>query len=356
MPWFDKIAEKGSFSSRTSGHAGEYPDVQYVHIKGKGRNLPNLVLIPGWSESYLKYQEVFYDLYEEFGGKVNIYAMDHCSQGISGRWSPHIDRGWVGDFGHYVDDAEHFVHDVVLKGKEKGKSQQFWLLAHSMGGLVAAHCVSRNPGLFDKIILSAPMFDVFGLEGVPSPILRFVAFVGDTLLGKGMDFVPGAESRTTHLQQRAEDGNTCTSCQPRLDCWDTVREKNPVVVVGGVTWGWLHASNKYRLRSDTITSEHVDALEHSDVLLLQPSLDTVVSNPAQNEVSDCVETMELVPIAGSLHEAFFEWDVMRDFMIKRCVEFYKAEKMGKVKTRKGRKPPSRMVRYVMGLLEKAFLW
>ena len=69
-----------------------------------------------------------------------------------------------------------------------------------------------------------------------------------------------------------------------------------------------------------------------------------------------METMELVPIAGSLHEAFFEWDVMRDFMIKRCVEFYKAEKRGKVKTRKGRKPPSRMVRYVMGLLEKAFLW
>lgn len=146
--------------------------------QGKGRSNPTLVLIVGWSESYLKYQEVFYDFYQMFDGKINIFAMDHCSQGISGRWSPHVDRGWVADFAHYVDDAEYFVKDVVLNGKKKGK-QPLWLLAHSMGGLVATNTISRMPGVFDKVVLSAPMFDVYGLEGVPSPILRFVAFVGD---------------------------------------------------------------------------------------------------------------------------------------------------------------------------------
>jgi len=52
---------------------------------GQGKGAPTLVFILGWSESYLKYQEVFYDFYHKLDGKVNIYAMDHCSQGISGR-------------------------------------------------------------------------------------------------------------------------------------------------------------------------------------------------------------------------------------------------------------------------------
>jgi len=146
----------------------------------------------------------------------------------------------------------------VLKGKSKGK-KPLWLFGHSMGGLVSSHMVARNPGLFDKVTLSAPMLDVYGLEGVPSPILRFVAFFGDVILGKGMDFVPGAGTKATHHCTRAEDGNDCTSSQPRLDNWNSVRERHPVVVVGGVTWGWLHASNKYRLRNDTVTAEECDA-------------------------------------------------------------------------------------------------
>jgi hypothetical protein len=176
------------------------------------------------------------------------------------------------------------------------------------------------------------------------------------LLGKGTDFVPGAGSKATHLSQRVEDGNECTSCQGRLDCWDHIRKENPVVVVGGVTWGWLHTSNKYRLKPDTITAEDCEALEQSDCLLLTCELDKIVSNVAHKEISEIVETMELVPLAGSLHEVFFEWNVMRDVALKQCADFFKAEKKGKIKTRNGRKPLSRRVRYTIGLFEKAGLW
>jgi hypothetical protein len=77
---------------------------------------------------------------------------------------------------------------------------------------------------------------------------------------------------------------------------------------------------------------------------------------AHKEIAETVETMELVPLAGALHEVFFEWNVMRDFALKQCVDFYKADKKGKIKTRKGRKPLSRRVRYTIGLIEKAGLW
>jgi len=74
------------------------------------------------------------------------------------------------------------------------------------------------------------------------------------------------------------------------------------------------------------------------------------------EVDKVMETMELLPIAGSLHEVLFEQDVMRDFAIEKILGFYKKKKIGKVKERKGSKPLSRRTRYIMGLMEKLTLW
>ena len=93
--------------------------------------------------------------------------MDHCSQGVMDRWSPHSDRGLVSDFQCDVDDAEHFIKKIVLPIFPKSPDDPLWVLAHSMGGLVNGYVVTRNPGMFDKVIFSAPMFDVVGLPGSP---------------------------------------------------------------------------------------------------------------------------------------------------------------------------------------------
>ena len=289
--------------------------------------------------------EFFYDFYHHFKGNIDLFCMDHCSQGLSGRWSKHIDRGWAADFAHYADDAEHFVDEIVLEGRGGGSAKEdIYIIGHSMGGLIASMLVERNPGLFDKVVFSSPMFAVRGIEGVPYPIFRLIAVVGAKLLGKELDFVPGAGPRKDHLVDSVEDGNQCCSCQARLDNWHYVRKEHPLTWLGGVTWGWIHTSNQYRVTSNTITAEQVDAFEKSDILLLQCEKEKIVCNKTMDQFNDTVRTSRKVPIAGSLHEAFFEIDTIRDFTISTVVDFLQAKKTGVFKERKFPKPPTRAQR------------
>ena len=308
--------------------------MKHVHIPCVGGGeCPTLVIIPGWNESYLKYQEVFYDIHEAFNGKINIHCMDHCSQGLSGRWCSHQDRGWVSDFMDYVKDVEFFTKNVILPTNPKTTNSPLWILAHSMGGLVSSYVVERNPGLYEKVIFSAPMFDVAGLPGVPIQALRALAFVGTTFLGFGQNFTPGAGPKTTH---KVDDGdkNECSSYQPRLDNWNEVRLHNPTIsVIGGVTWGWLHTSQYWRRRTDTLTIEQTQAFEESDIMVMDCEHECIVSKEAFHEFAGVVRTAEVFHVENSKHEAFFEEDIVRDKCLDACISFFKApkKKMGKRK-------------------------
>jgi lysophospholipase len=142
--------------------------------------------------------EIFYDLYEKYDGAINIWCMDHCSQGISGRWAAdeaYSDRGWTADFRNYAKDQVYFINNVANLTSSKSPR---YLFCHSMGGLVGTQIVATLPGFFSKVILSAPMFTVKGLDGVPFAILRYVAYTVDKILGKGKEWVPGAATKPDH--------------------------------------------------------------------------------------------------------------------------------------------------------------
>ena len=132
-----------------------------------------------------QYSEVLYDFHHRLGGEVELWIMDHCSQGLSGVWSQHERRGWCANFQHYVRDTEYFVKSVVLAGSASGGRPKvpLHLFCHSMGGLIGSHVVVANPGLFDKIVLSAPMLDVHPPAGLPAQVLRVAAFFLDRVLG-----------------------------------------------------------------------------------------------------------------------------------------------------------------------------
>ncbi|GMI26893.1 hypothetical protein TeGR_g11711 [Tetraparma gracilis] len=121
-PWWDENHSPGTFPSRTRGVNGAFPDVHYTCVKSTTKAKNVLVIIPGWNESYIKYKENFYDLCSKkyLAGTCDIWMMDHCSQGLSGRWGPNHKRGWTTDFQNYVRDIDYFVKEVVFAGKGKG--------------------------------------------------------------------------------------------------------------------------------------------------------------------------------------------------------------------------------------------
>ncbi len=86
-----------------------------------------ILIVNGRVESYLKYQELAWDLWRQ---GYSLYLIDHRGQGMSGRMLSDHDKGYVDQFDDYVLDLKQF-HDQIIMADKPAK---LFLLAHSMGG------------------------------------------------------------------------------------------------------------------------------------------------------------------------------------------------------------------------------
>ena len=71
----------------------------------------SIVLVTGRTESYLKYQELAFDLYHQ---GYNVYIIDHRGQGLSQRLLKDNHKGYVKIFDDYAHDLKQFIDEVVI--------------------------------------------------------------------------------------------------------------------------------------------------------------------------------------------------------------------------------------------------
>ena len=90
-----------------------------------------ILIVNGRVESYLKYQELAWDLWRQ---GYSLYLIDHRGQGMSDRMLADKEKGYVDQFDDYVADLKQF-HDEVIAQDQPAK---LFLLAHSMGGAISA--------------------------------------------------------------------------------------------------------------------------------------------------------------------------------------------------------------------------
>lgn len=137
---------------------GEFNGVDDVPIRYVRFSAPQhqrvVVISPGRIESYVKYPEVAYDLFQR---GYDVMIIDHRGQGRSGRLLADSHRGHVVNFADYVEDFTRFYQQAVLP---LGYRQHF-ALAHSMGGAILAQFLARQPQAFAAAALCAPMFGIF---------------------------------------------------------------------------------------------------------------------------------------------------------------------------------------------------
>ena len=62
-----------------------------------------ILIVNGRVESYLKYQELAWDLWRQ---GYSLYLIDHRGQGLSGRMLADLEKGYVADFDDYVLDLK----------------------------------------------------------------------------------------------------------------------------------------------------------------------------------------------------------------------------------------------------------
>lgn len=105
-----------------------------------------LILVHGLAEHAGRYQYVLDTFLPQ--GYV-IYGHDHRGFGKSG--------GIRGHWEHF-DDVIRDMEMVVARAKNEWPDLPFGMFAHSMGGIIGIHYLSRHEEQFDAAIISAPGF------------------------------------------------------------------------------------------------------------------------------------------------------------------------------------------------------
>ena len=261
-----------------------------------------IVISNGRVESYLKYQELIFDLYHQ---GYSIYAIDHRGQGLSSRTTANPQQGHIDKFDTYIDDFAYFIDNIVLTKQHK----DLFLVGHSMGGAIGTLYLDKHPQTFNAAVFSAPMYGI--KLPVSRRIIRWLAKMLDTtsenrepnyILG-GKDYDPEEFSN-----------NDLTNSQLRYEDYRALYQTHPELQLGSPTNHWL-------FESIDAGEKTIEAARSSTtpILILQADEDTIVDNFAQyHAVSECCQ---LINIPNARHEIFMEQDESRSHALNELTNF-----------------------------------
>jgi lysophospholipase len=223
---------------------------------GTGRG--TVVLVPGRGDSLELREDVAARLADR---GLTTVLVEHVGQGGSGRLGRHPDAVHVDDFRVHLDAADRATGRAAQDGP-------VFVLAHSMGGLVAAHLLARRPHRVAAAVLTAPMWGFGG--PVPRPVVRALA-TGLTCLGRGRDFAAG---------ERPWDLPGCldmrTADPERRAALARFAGRHRDLVRGGSTWGWTAAAARAMAQLDRLPLHAVA----TPVTAVAARADRTVSGPA----------------------------------------------------------------------------
>jgi lysophospholipase len=259
-----------------------------------------IVFSPGQSESSLKYAEFLYDMKDS---NYDIFIIDHRGQGNSGRLLKDPVKSHVEKFSDYVEDFSYFVNTVV----KPNKYQKSFLMAHSMGGAIAAGYLINNPKSFTAHLFLAPMFQVntgfFGnsTASVLANILDFSGFSDQY-----------APTQKAYDPNSPFEKNTVTSSRARFEMKKHIYNLYPELRIGGTTTNWLKESLDFTFMLRYKTNQ----LFQSPTLLIQAGRDQFVRLEGQNRICESLNPdMCQILRSGfetSEHELLMEVDSIRN--------------------------------------------
>lgn len=278
--------------------------IAYAYIQHPDNNKA-IVISNGRVESYIKYKELMFDLYQQ---GFSVYALDHRGQGLSDRLTHKPHQGYVDKFSDYTDDLSQFMNEIVIPKKHS----ELFMLAHSMGCTIATDYIHQNPSLFTAAIFSAPML------GIKLPfatnLVRWLANKFDNShIADGKvhsRYVLGGGA----YQAVAFKRNQLTHSKPRYQQYRRLFDATPKAQLGSPTNRWLLEAMAAAQRCIAYAKN-----SQTPILILQAEKDSIVCNEAQNLAlsSHCHK----VVIEGAFHEVFIETDNMRNIALSYTLDF-----------------------------------
>jgi lysophospholipase len=291
-----------------SGLFGEFSGVGGLKIRTvafeKKDSSGALVILPGKSETYLKYAEFFYDLQEL---PLSLYALDLRGMGFSERMLPDRLKMHVQSFDHYIEDARTFVEDVV---KARGHDHLF-IFGHSTGALIAALYLENYPEIFRAGILCSPLF-YLNVGPIPGFALRALTRLLDRP-GRREEYGPGQRD----IKRPDFQNNKISHSYARWSLWEQeIIPDIEAVQFGGVTNHWLRESLVAGHRAVQGAGKI-----NVPLLLLQAGQDSIVGLGAQDRFCRRAPRCAKVRIREAKHEILIEREDIRTAAIARVKEF-----------------------------------
>ncbi|WDT86537.1 alpha/beta fold hydrolase [Alteromonas sp. 009811495] len=299
--WRDNVTE-GAFTGKDD------INVRYAYCVPESPK-STIVISSGRIESYLKYKEFIYDLYQN---GFAVFILDHRGQGLSGRMTHDPQHGYVASFDDYVDDLITFV-DTIVKPLQQGELQ---LVCHSMGGAIGALTLIRMPNLFARAVLASPMFGI-------KPALPNWLANGLIRTGLAVNRMKKRDSgyffgQTPYIAF-PYSLNKLTHSKTRYSLFRELYDEEQEIQLGGVTTEWLKAAHE---AMNTIESS-ARAIT-TPTLLLSADGDSIIDNKRQRRVAQQMPNTTLEIIPRAYHELFTESDDIRERTLARVLDFLSA--------------------------------
>lgn len=269
-----------------------------------------IAILPGRAEFIEKYFEVIGELLSR---DFDVAILDWRGQGLSGRLVKDPRKGHIGDFRAFERDLDALVEQVV----EPFCRPPWFALAHSMGATIALAqaCSGRSP--FARMVLTAPMIDIYGLRFGRGMRILAKALV---LLGQGRRFVPGGGPKP--YMSASFEGNLLTSDLSRHARAAAIIEAAPELAIGDPTIGWMNAAFRFMRRFEDVAYPRRIL---TPVLIIAAGGDRVVDTAATEYFASRLKAGKCFTLAHAHHEILMERDPVRELFWAAFDAFLSAE-------------------------------
>ncbi len=262
------------------------------------KRLGTICLLQGRSESIEKYFETIQELRHR---GFAVATFDWRGQGGSQRLLANPLKGHVASFSDYVTDLKSFMEQIVLPDCPP----PYYVLAHSMGGLVAFLAEASLRNYFERMILSAPLL---GLGELYEPVGFARSATGFlSALGLRKAWPPG--QNTTPAETRPFAGNALTSDPVRYTRNGDILKAAPGLALGAPTIGWARAA--FTAMENVLDPAFAPRVA-VPVLMVAAGGDKVVSNIAIEHVAVGLRAGSRIVLPGAQHEILQERQPFRE--------------------------------------------
>jgi lysophospholipase len=265
--------------------------------KSAGAARGTVCLVQGRTEFIEKYFETISDLQSR---GFAVATFDWRGQGGSQRLIGNARLGYVDTFDDYWTDLKAFHASILLPDCPP----PYYLVGHSMGGLVGLMAAARDRMMFERMFISAPMLAVdrmpFSMGGM--------AMLAEGLSFLGLGQMPVARGADRPASEMSFAGNPVTSDPVRFMRTVDVLKARPELEIGPPTVRWSAAA----FRAMAVAGG--DAFPGTikiPVLMLAAARDRVVSTQATEHLGLRLRTGRHAVIATARHELFMENDDIR---------------------------------------------